>query len=212
MSNVLKEEKKQQVIALGRLGWSTRQIEEATGVRRETAADYLRAAGIAVRVPGGWGRGMPAKPANEVPPDLPPRPASPADQVTPDSGVTSAPPVVPSQISAGARSACEPFREEIDLALSKGRNAKAIWQDLVDRNGFSGSYQSVKRFIRSLRGKRTPEACAVIETDPGEDYGKSRVMVRNPHVREFPSRCCVFPLRAFHNAIVEDIGVPNLIS
>ena len=44
MGNVLKEEKKQQVIALGRLGWSTRKIEKATGVRRETAADYLRAA------------------------------------------------------------------------------------------------------------------------------------------------------------------------
>ena len=38
MSNVLKEEKRQQVLALGRLGWSLRQIEEATGVRRETAS------------------------------------------------------------------------------------------------------------------------------------------------------------------------------
>jgi len=175
VSNVLKEEKKQQVIALGRLGWSTRKIEEATGIRRETAADYLRAAGIAVRPPGVWGRTVPAKPANEVTPDLPPKPASPTEQVTPDSGVISAPPIAPSQISAGARSACEPFREEIESALSKGRNAKAIWQDLVDTRGFSGSYQSVKRFIRNFRGKSSPEACAVIETAPGEelqvDYG-----------------------------------------
>ena len=49
MSNVLSEEKKQQVIALGRLGWTLRRIEEATGVRRETAGAYLKAAGIAVR-------------------------------------------------------------------------------------------------------------------------------------------------------------------
>ena len=66
MGNVLSEEKKQQVIALGRLGWPLRRIEQATGVRRKTAGTYLKAAGIAVRPPGGWGRGAPAKPANEV--------------------------------------------------------------------------------------------------------------------------------------------------
>jgi len=40
-------EKKQQVIALGRLGWTLRRIEQSTGVRRETAGVYLKAAGIA---------------------------------------------------------------------------------------------------------------------------------------------------------------------
>lgn len=47
MSNVLNEEKQQQVIALGRLQWSLRRIEEHTGVRRETISAYLKAAGIA---------------------------------------------------------------------------------------------------------------------------------------------------------------------
>ena len=65
MSNVLSEEKRQQVIALGRLGWSLRRIEQATGVRRETGSAYLKAAGIVVRAPGAWGRQVPAKPANE---------------------------------------------------------------------------------------------------------------------------------------------------
>ena len=65
MSNVLSEDKRQQVIALGRLGWSLRRIEQATGVRRETGSAYLKAAGISVRTPGAWGR-VPAKPANEV--------------------------------------------------------------------------------------------------------------------------------------------------
>ena len=51
MANVLNEEKKQQVIALGRLGWSLRQIQQATRIRRETASAYLKAAGIAVRSP-----------------------------------------------------------------------------------------------------------------------------------------------------------------
>src|SRR5216683_2721280 len=42
MSNVLSEAKKQQVIALGRLGWPLRRIEQETGVRRETAGAYLK--------------------------------------------------------------------------------------------------------------------------------------------------------------------------
>src|SRR3984893_10408741 len=66
MSNVLSEEAKQQVVALGRLGWPLRRIEQETGVRRETASAYLKAAGIGVRPPGAWGRRPPAKPANEV--------------------------------------------------------------------------------------------------------------------------------------------------
>jgi len=66
MSNVLSEAKKQQVITLGRLGWPLRRIEQETGVRRETAGAYLKAAGIGVRPPGAWGRRPPAKPANEV--------------------------------------------------------------------------------------------------------------------------------------------------
>ena len=40
MSNVLDETKQQQVIALGRLGWSLRRIEGATGVRRKTVSGY----------------------------------------------------------------------------------------------------------------------------------------------------------------------------
>jgi hypothetical protein len=63
MSHVLSREKREQVIALGRLGWSLRRIEQATGVRRETAGDYLRAAGIALRRPGGWGHHSPSKAA-----------------------------------------------------------------------------------------------------------------------------------------------------
>ena len=68
VSNVSSEEKKQQVIALGQLGWPlVRRIEKETGIRRETAAAYLKAAGVAIRPPGNWGRRPPAKPANEHP-------------------------------------------------------------------------------------------------------------------------------------------------
>jgi transposase len=59
----------------------------------------------------------------------------------------------------------------------------AIWQDLVDTCGFTGSYQSVQRFVQKLRPGTSLEACAVIETAPGEecqvDYGTGP-MVRDP--------------------------------
>src|SRR5712691_1213385 len=61
MSNVLDDEQQQQGLALGRLGWTLRRIEAATGVRRETASGYLRAAGIAVRGRGRPGEGAPGR-------------------------------------------------------------------------------------------------------------------------------------------------------
>ena len=178
MSNVLSEEKKQQVIALGKLGWALRRIEQATGVRRETAGAYLKAAGIAVRPPGAWGRRAPAKPANGVTPDL--ADSKPANEVTPDFSL----PISPSTGNPDrATSACEPYRELIDQGLRRGRNGKAIWQDLVSDHGFSGSYQTVKRFVRKLNGIALPEAVGIIQTAAGEeaqvDYG-SGPMVRDP--------------------------------
>ena len=80
MSNVLNEEKQQQVIALGRLGWSLRRIEQQTGVRRETASAYLKAAGIAVRSPGRWGRRGTSTPTEEPPSNW--TAAKPANEVT----------------------------------------------------------------------------------------------------------------------------------
>ena len=33
-----------------------------------------------------------------------------------------------------------------------------IWQDLVGSHGFARGYESLKRFVRSLRGASSPEA------------------------------------------------------
>ncbi len=135
MSNVLSDDKRQQIIALGRLGWSLRRIEQATGVRRETAGAYLKAAGIGVRRPGGWGRT--AKPAIEVTTDSEPaKRVNPADQpevskpaieVTTDSGVSEHRSKASTNSSkARTLSSCEPYRDFIELGLQRGRNAMAI--------------------------------------------------------------------------------------
>jgi transposase len=252
MANVLSDDKKQQVLALGRLGWSLRRIEEATGVRRETASSYLKTAGIPIRPSGGWGRkpalpesvrsiteadavsstgvvlrpdpGRPepaithssdhpvSKPAKEVTTDFgagkgafsasgeifpatpapagSSEPAQPklANEVTTDPATEPAPGSAPSAKRAPSASACEPYRELIELGLARGRNAMAIWQDLVSQCGFTGAYTSVKRFVRRLRGTRVPEAHPVIVTAPGEeaqvDYGTGP-MVRDPQTGKY---------------------------
>jgi transposase len=230
MANVLNEEKKQQVVALGRLGWSLRRIQQTTRIRRETASAYLKAAGIAVRPPSGWGRRA-AKPANQVITDSgaakpaiavisdSPNPnpenlsnkgkakatSKPANEVITDSEVIAdlnpsqrdevgalAPETGRGQAASPQpsprASACEPYREAIELGLSRGRNARAIWQDMVCEYGFASSYQSVQRFVRKRRGSQTPEARVVIVTAPGQeaqvDYGTGP-MVRDPESRKY---------------------------
>src|SRR5213080_1992526 len=187
MANILSDTKKQQVIALGRLGWTLRRIEAATGVRRETAGAYLKAAGLAVRPPGRWGH-PPANPAKEVSTD--PGPLSP--------GLPDRPPWPPRPSRAPTASACAPYRELIELALARGRNAMAIWRDLVDDHGFPAQYASVRRFVVTLRGPRTPEAHPVIVTAPGQegqvDYGDGP-MVRHPGTGKYRrTRLFVFTL------------------
>ena len=148
MSNVLTAEKRQQVLALGRLGWSLRRIEEATGVRRETASSYLKAAGLTVR-----GRGRP-----------PARPAKPAisSEVSTDSSVAPAAGPGTGAAAPGSRerpsrapraSACEPYcfmcglrnylahhwtRGHVHFAISGGRwESDGIW--IQDHDGVDGN-------------------------------------------------------------------------
>jgi transposase len=184
MGNVLSREKREQVIALGRLGWSLRRIEQATGVRRETAGDYLRSAGIGVRSPGSWGEKSLSKAATSVTTGS--DSSKPANKSKAATLVTTGflPEVMlPEQAGRRSVGVSEAYREMIELELSRGRNAMGIWQDLVDAHGFAGGYQSVKRFVRKLRGAVSPEARVIIETRPGEecqvDYGTGP-MVRDP--------------------------------
>jgi hypothetical protein len=155
MGNVLSTEKRDQVIALGRLGWSLRRIERATGVRRETAGDYLRSAGIGLRAPGGWGRQAPAKPANEVITDFGAIPVSADCNCNPKplstKGKPTSKPANENGVITGfgvelgateretsprlrSTSFSEPYRDAIELGLSRGRNARAIWQLCRSRN------------------------------------------------------------------------------
>jgi transposase len=176
MSNVLSDEKREQVLALGRLSWPLRRIEAATGVRRETASAYLKAAGIAIRAPR---TRRPPKPASGVIADS-------GSLATSDELRIEPPPVLVGR--APSANACEPYREPIECAVAAGRTALSIWQDLVEQPGFTASYSSMRRFVRKLRGERSPEAHPVIVTAPGEeaqvDYGDGP-MVRHPETGKY---------------------------
>jgi hypothetical protein len=111
MTNILGDDRKRQVLALGRLGWPLRRIEQATGVRRETASAYLKAAGVTIRA--ARHRRPPPKPASQVSTDPGPLPEDVVDQ-------PSWPP--PTTSRAPQASACEPYRDLIEQALGRGRN------------------------------------------------------------------------------------------
>ena len=74
-----------------------------------------------------------------------------------------------------ARSACEPHRLWIQEQVRLGRNAMAIYQDLVECYAFDHKYNCVKRFVRCLK-KKNPKQYDRLEFLPGEeaqvDYGQ----------------------------------------
>ena len=176
----MNETKKQQVVALGRLGWPLRRIEAQTGVRRETASAYLKDAGIAVRAPR---TRRPPKPASGAPVSTDPTAPKPASQPP-----VSTDPATPMPSRAPTASACEPYRDLIVQAALRGRNAMAIWQDLVDDYGFAARYSSVRRFLRTLEQSPALKERLVIVTQPGEeaqvDYGEGP-MVRDPETGKY---------------------------
>ena len=198
MSNILSDDRRNQVLVLGRLGWTLRRIEAATGVRRETAAKYLRAAAVPIRSERGR---LLAKPASRVSTDSGPDSKA-ASRVSTDSEPDSKPAIGVSTDSASAEwveaaalvvperparnpsaSACEPYREMIESGVGRGRTARAIYEDLVDCHGFTAAYASVRRFAQRIREQVRPtEAHPVITTEPGleaqVDYGEGP-MVRD---------------------------------
>jgi len=107
--------------------------------------------------------------------------------VTTGSEPIPAPKPTESQQSAvTTTSLSEPYHEVIADGLSRGRNAMSIWQELVDRHGFTGAYQSVRRYVRKLNGPSSPEARVVIRTAPA----------KKPKVITAPDRASVIPTLA----------------
>ncbi len=152
--NVLKLQKKHTVVTLLERGVSQREINRQTGIDRKTVRKIALALAGANSSMATGSAGV----VSQIPPPRPP-----------------APPGAWPPLPAHARSACEPHRDWIEAQVRLGRNATAIYQELVDHFGFVSRYNSVKRFCRGLR-RREPEQFDRLEFPPGEeaqvDYGE----------------------------------------
>ena len=189
MANRLKMAKIHAIIGLLEQGWSYRRIARELGVDRETVARYdrLRRSNSAISTTGS-GQSESSNPAISTPGSEPPRSPKPA---IPTTGSLLGDLVFPmSGHPPGRASQCEPFREAIGKKLDQGLSAQRIWQDLVGENGFTGSYSSVKRFVRKL-GAGTPLPSRRMECEPGQegqvDFGSGAWVLedgkkRRPHI------------------------------
>jgi transposase len=159
MANYLKMPKKSQVLALLELGWSYRRIEAETGVRRETVSGYdaARQANPAKTFPGS----DPSPPADF--PDDPGDDDSNAAKTFAGSGSN------PAKTFPGSRRrfAAGLYRQAITEKLDAGLSLQRIWQDLVEEYGYGASYESVKRFVRTLVPPR--RAAGVFHCAPGAE-------------------------------------------
>lgn len=155
--NVLKPNLKATVITLLEKGISQREISRKTGINRKTIRRYAQLYDL---VPSEDAENSNYLTSKEV-----------------ATGSFQNPPPRPSAFEEGRQktlSACEPHRQWIEEQLRLGRNAMAIYQDLVELFGFTHQYNSVKRFVRRLKTK-DPHQFDRLEFLPGEesqvDYG-----------------------------------------
>lgn len=161
--NVLTPQQRITVVTLLQHKVSQHEISRKTGIDRKTIRRLVRAMLLAERgaskSPMATGFLEPQEYLGaQIPPPRPPALA----------GTLGA-------LPAHARSACEAYRAWIEAQIRLGRNATAIYQELVDCHGFQGRYNSVKRFCRGLR-KSEPAQFDRLEFLPGEeaqvDYGE----------------------------------------
>mgnify|MGYP003433767825 FL=1 len=148
--NVLKPNQRATVITLLERNTPQREIARITGIDRKTIRSYHARWLLDPSNSPGVATGSEAM-ATQIPPPWP-----------------------PARVSTSS-SLCEVHRVFIEAQLRLRRNATAIFQDLVDAHGYSGAYNSVKRFVRALR-KEAPEQFDRLSFLPGEemqvDYGE----------------------------------------
>jgi transposase len=171
MANILKVHVQNAIEQLTAQGWSRRRVAKHLGIDRKTVRRHLRAAAKSpiISTPGSG----PPDPSKS--PISTPR-STEADMAANSLATVATPhqPMGPEMVTAalqaevGRPSLCESHRLRIESKVETGLSAQRIYQDLVAEVAFTGSYQSVKRFVRQLR-QAHPERVWRIEVAPGEE-------------------------------------------
>lgn len=164
MPNYLKMPKQQQVAALLALDWSYRRIEAETGVRRETVSRYdrRRRSNAAKAFPGSDAADPPVSEGTGA------DDASNAAKVFAGSDPNAAKVFAGSVVAPRSRCTAAAYRVAITEKCDAGLSVQRIWQDLVEEYGYGASYESVKRFIRTLPSSQR-RAVGVFHCAPGAE-------------------------------------------
>jgi transposase len=167
MANQLTVQTQDAIRTLTKQGWGIRRIAKELGLSRNTVRQYVRA----------------MEPAASATAE-----AAPADGTAP-APIQTDPPFDhrESQIDPlstagkmGRKSLCEDHGPLIIAKVADGLTAQRIFQDLQIEAAFTGSYESVKRFVGKLRHTQ-PELVCRIEVAPAEevqvDFGAGPMLV-----------------------------------
>ena len=184
MANRLKMVQKELLFTLFNQSWSDRKINSAIGIHRATIARYRKE----------WQQSQKEKYPSDIPlpaADSAQNPTRPTvENVPPGQNKVPTEEVVHFEVptdssekqNLASRSKAAAYHEIICKKLHTGAQARSIFQDLVIENGYDGSYDSIKRYIRQLKNKH-PKLYARIETPPGEeaqvDFGKGAPTLKN---------------------------------
>ncbi len=173
MSNQLSMAQTQAIQALAASGQSNRAISRALGVDRGTVARILReiqnqppkweAPTGSGEASAGFSEAAPVDPSEEMRVAASSAAGCPA-VITGNAKGTAG----EAAASAGSRSECEPYRDEIIRRLEQGLTAQRIWQDLIEEHGFTSQYHSVRRYVARLQQK-TPELVRRMEVAAGDE-------------------------------------------
>lgn len=175
MANKLMVQEQEAITNLVRLGWGIRKIARELGLSRNTVRGYarsieaLRADPVAEEILKGC---APSSTGIQIDPLSTSGSASSQYQTDPLS--------IPG--NSGRKSLCEDHAAFILGKCEAGLTAQRIYQDLRVESAFTGSYQSVKRYVRRLR-RTDPKLVTRIEVEPGEevqvDFGTGPTLVQS---------------------------------
>ena len=143
MANQLKVQEQEAIANLSRLGWGIRRIARELGLSRNTVRSYVRSL-------------SPLSEADVIAEEIvkasalsPPRSGNESDPLSTAGSATAQNPIDPLSTAGntGRKSLCADHAELIVAKFEEGLTAQRIYQDLRVEISFSGSYQSVKRYV-----------------------------------------------------------------
>ncbi len=128
MANYLRSSMQETIMELHEKGWSKRRIARELAINRRTVNKYILQSMSKCTI-------------------------STAGSVLDNEGLTNSKCTISTTGSEGRKSLCAKHHNYIETSLKLNFSAQRIYQDLVIERGFTGSYESVKRYVHKLKDK-----------------------------------------------------------